>query len=934
MSKPPSWNQIRANAAIFATRWAEATQENAEAQSFWNEFLAVFGVDRKRVASFEKRAQRHSTGGRGRIDLFWAGVLVAEHKSAGKDLADAESQALDYLDSLDDGDFPGVVLSSDFHRMRILNLGGDNSPHEFSVSNLANEVDRFSFIAGYQPRHFAAHEEAAANIQAARLMGRLYEQLATADYEGHEASVLMTRLLFLLFGDDTGMWEKALFYEFIESRTQADGSDLGAQLSHLFQILDTPDDKRSRALDEFLARFPYVNGGLFHDRLNIPAFDHEMRDELLACCAFDWGTISPAIFGSMFQAVKSKEARRELGEHYTTEHNILKVVNPLFMDDLRGDFERVRNSVKGLEALRARMGKMRFLDPACGCGNFLVVAFREMRGLELDILKALRDLTGREQLSLDATLGLQVRLDQFCGIELEEWPSRIAETAMFLVDHQANKQLEQQFGQAPDRLPISIAAGIHRGNAAQMNWADVLPASDQVLVLGNPPFIGMSWMSGEQQADNRIAFGDVEAKGLRTGRLDYVAVWYAKAFAYLRGTRGRAAFVSTNSITQGEQARTFEPLLRQNGFQIDFAHRTFKWTSEAANAAAVHVVVIGFSEGGVAPTKRLFDYPTLTSQPVEVEAKWINAYLVDYEGEVPTKRYVTLLRGIPTMTQGNKPWDGGGLIVEEDDYDRVASDEIAAKYLRPFRQSTEMLYDKPRWCLWLTEARPSDIVRSHILQERLAIVRTARLATATESVRALAKVPALFAQIRQPTTRYLALPEVSSEKREYIPARYYDPEVIAGNKLMVIEDAPPWLFGYLQSSMFTTWAKAFSGRLKSDLSLSPSTAYFTFPFIEPTGTTLVRINQAASRVLDVREGHEAETLAAMYNPSAMPIDLRHAHDDLDRAVDAMYGLRTPTEGRRLTALLDRYNVLTRPLIDTHTERHRAQRSLTAGEGTG
>jgi hypothetical protein len=916
VSKPPSWNQIRANAATFATRWADTTQENAEAQTFWNEFLAVFGVDRKRVASFEKRAQRDSTKGRGRIDLFWAGTLIAEHKSSGKDLAEAEFQALDYLNSVDEGDFPGVVLTSDFQRMRVLDLGGDNTPYEFPISNLVNEVDRFGFIAGYQQRHFSAQEEAAANIQAARLMGRLYEQLAAAGYEGHEASVLMTRLLFLLFGDDTGMWEKSLFFEFIESRTQPDGSDLGAQLSHLFQILDTPTEKRSKALDEFLDRFPYVNGGLFHDRLNIPSFDHEMRDELLACCSFDWGTISPAIFGSMFQAVKSKEARRELGEHYTTEHNILKVINPLFMDGLRADLEKAKHSVKGLQTLRARLGKKRFLDPACGCGNFLVIAYREMRALELDILKALRDLTGQEQLSLDATLGLQVSLDQFYGIELEEWPARIAETAMFLVDHQANKELEREFGQAPDRLPIVIAATIRLANAAQTDWAEVLPASDDVVVLGNPPFIGMAWTSADQQADNRTAFAGINAKGLRSGRLDYVAVWYAKAIGYLKGTRGRAAFVSTNSITQGEQARTFEPLLRQNGYQIDFAHRTFKWTSEAPNAAAVHVVVVGFSEGGVAPKKRLFDYPTLTAQPVEVEAKRINAYLVDFDGEVPTKRYEPLLSGLPMASKGSQPTDGGYLIVSPEEHALVASDPIAAKYLRPYRQSTEMLYSKERWCLWLVDASPTDLVGSQILRTRLEGVKSERAQSATESVREQAKTPALFTQIRQPKGRYLALPEVSSENRDYIPGRYFDSDVIAGNKLICWPDAPLWLFGYLQSAMFTAWAKTFAGRLKSDFSISPSTVYFTFPFIEPTGKALTRVEAAAQNVLAARDGYPDETLASLYSPLAMPGDLRAAHVALDAEIDALYGLRKPTEGRRLTALLSRYNTLAAPLDES------------------
>lgn len=753
-------------------------------------------------------------------------------------------------------------------------------------------------------------------------MARLHEELSKNGYEGHDASVLLTRLLFLVFGDDTGMWEKDLFVQFIETRTQEDGTDCGPQLAHLFQTLNTSDDKRPPTLDELLRRFPFVNGGLFSERIDIPSFDRAMRDELLRCCHFDWGAISPAVFGSMFQAVYSKAARRVLGEHYTTEQNILKVIGPLFLDDLRAEFNSAQDNAPRLRRLRDRLGRLRYFDPACGCGNFLVVAYREVRRLELDILKRLRDLTSDHQLSLDATLDLRVRLDQFYGIEIEEWPLRIAETAMFMVDRQENLTLAQEFGQAPDRLPIEIASTIRLGNAVRLDWSEILPASDDVLLFGNPPFVGMSLMTPEQQADNRIAFARFPSEGVRSGRLDYVACWYAKAIAFMRGTRAKAAFVSTSSITQGEQARTLQPLLRSSGFKIDFAHRTFRWTSELPEAAAVHVVVIGFSEGGQSRTKQLFDYPDLAGQPIYSTAENINFYLVDGEDSTPGKRSAPLLAGLPIATQGNKPWDNGYLIVEEKDYAAVTGDPHAAKYLRPLRGARELLHGLDRWCLWLVEANPEDIHASSLLRHRLEGVRAFRASSRTPSVRAKAATPALFSEVRQPSVTYLALPQTSSEHREYIPGAYYGPDVIATNGIFMWPDAPLWLFGYMQSSAFMAWVRTFSGRLKSDLQIAPSTVYFTFPFVRPSTSALARVENLATRVLGARANYAGASLAALYDPYAMPADLRRAHTALDAAIDALYGLKRPTEGQRIKVLLHHYNEMSAPL---ESEAKKAQR---------
>jgi len=914
VSKPPSWNEIRTNAQQFATRWEGTSDENAESQTFWNEFLGIFGIDRKRVATFEARAKRESTGGRGRIDLLWPGTLVAEHKSAGKDLATAEEQAIDYLESIEINDFPGVIITSDFANFRVRDLGGDNTPFTFPLAELPKEIDRFGFIAGYRQRKFGDKEEEEANVRAARLMGDLYEELARTGYEGHNASVLMTRLLLLMFADDTGMWEKGLFSEYIDTRTQPDGSDLGAQLAMLFQVLDKPETSRPATMDELLLRFPYVNGRLFSDRIDIPSFDKRMRDELVRCTEFDWSKISPAVFGSLFQAVKSKEARRTLGEHYTTEHNILRALAPLFLDDLWVEYASVRDNAQRLERLHEKIANIRVLDPACGCGNFLVIAYRELRRLELAILTRIADLRRDTQMHLDVSNMVRVRLSHFYGIEVEEWPARIAETAMFLVDQQANHELAITFGNAPDRLPIMNAVNITVANALRTDWESVLPAAECSYVVGNPPFIGMSLMTSEQQEDNRIVFSEVNG-GPRSGRLDYVACWYAKAMHYAANTTVRIALVSTNSITQGEQARELGPLMSRNGFAIDFAHRTFAWSSEAPGAANVHVVIVGFSPGGQAKVKRLFDYPSIKEEPIEKIATAINIYLAESTTSSIGKHTSPLVE-LPKLTEGNKPQDGGGLIVEAADYAGVAADPVASKYLRRLITAHGMLHNEDRWCLWLQNAEPSDLKTSRIIHERLKLVSDTRLASPTPAAREKARTPSLFLANRQPASRWIGVPAHSSENRKVIPMGFFGPEDISHNSLMQIDGGDEYLFGVLQSSMFTSWVKTVSGRLKSDIRISADIAYNAFPFPNVSEAGRARVAAAAIAVLDARNLYPNSTLADLYDPFATPLELVKAHDVLDVAVDALYGNKKFLgEADRLEFLFARYAELTAGLLD-------------------
>ncbi|WP_314647620.1 DNA methyltransferase [uncultured Microbacterium sp.] len=905
-------NAIRNRAAKFALDWKDSPgDEKQDAQSFVRDLLGVYGITETRAAFYEKRVKRTSTGRRGYIDALIPGRAAIEMKSRGEDLAAAERQALDYLDSLSDTEMPRWVISCDFSTFRILDLHAhDADPVEFGLEELRDNADSMAFFAGYGGHQFGSKEQEAASIKAAKLMASLYEALEQSGYEGHEASVFLVRTLFALYADDSGVWERDLFLEFLETRTAEDGSDLGPQLSLLYQVMGK--EKRQKNLDELVSRFPYVNGGVFEDPLDIPSFDAVMRQRLLDAARFNWSAISPAIFGSLFQAVKDKTARRQLGEHYTTETNILKVIRPMFLDDLRRRFDEGFNDAKALTKLRARMGQMRFLDPACGCGNFLIIAFREMRALDLEILQRLQQLGGAGVTLLFAEEDLPVRLENFHGIELEEWPAQIASTALHLVQHQANMAMELALGQAPDTLPLDRIHTIHVGNALQKDWSEVVPPGDEVYVVGNPPFIGMNRMTSDQQADNRLTFSSIDAKGLRTGRLDYVACWYAKAISYLKGTSGRAAFVSTNSITQGEQARTMLPLLSRHGFAVDFAHRTFKWTSEAPGAAAVHCIVVGFSASSRSGRgARLFTYDALAGDPTELPVARVNFYLADGPDVVPAKLAKPATPGMPNGHKGSQPTDGGYLIIDDgDDLAALLADPHAAPYIRRFIQGKDMLQGQPkRWCLWLKDANPSDIAASPLIKARLAAVRAERKKSPTQSVVDYADRPALFTQNRQPSGGYFALPEVSSSNRRWIPGRFIEDGSVAGNKLIIFPDARMWQAALLQSSMFMAWVETFAGRLKSDISISPALAYFPVPWPTVSDNQREVLAEGWKSIVAARDLFPDATLADLYDIDAMPHQLLSAHAALDSVVDKLFGARRKLadNAERLSILLKRYD---------------------------
>ncbi|WP_277100359.1 DNA methyltransferase [Corynebacterium riegelii] len=904
-------------------------EEQQSAQRFWIDLFRCFGIQSERFNLFERNATRASTGGRGRIDLFVPGVVIGEAKRPGVDLGVAYQQVLDYLNGGDvaDTEWPRYILLTNFESFRLIRLGDPQLAFdtEFPLAEVASRVDQLKFLAGYETVSKA--EEVEASIRASRLMADLFTAMVGEDAdEGvgadaartpeeedlavQETSMYLTRLLFLLFGDDAGLWEADLFTRFVEEATTPE--NLGAQLNALFDVLNTPEERRRRVPDS-MARFPYVNGAIFAEPMGLQYFDAGMRSALLRACRFDWSHISPAIFGSLFQLVKSKEARREAGEHYTSEKNILKTLGPLFLDDLRAEADRlIRNKTttqKDLAAFRDSLANNVYCDPACGSGNFLIVAYRELREIETDVIVELRERQKNDQFVVDVAFEQKLSIGQFHGIELNWWPARIAETAMFLVDHQANKKLAERVGQAPSRLPIQISARIHHANALEVDWRELLPVPrGRTYVFGNPPFIGQYTKTKEQTEDMRRVWGKEY-----DGYLDYVTGWHAQAMRLFEDRPGEFAFVTTNSITQGQPVPAlFGPLYRQ-GWQIKFAHRTFAWDSEAPGQAAVHCVIVGFTrEAGFIP--RLWDYPQVNGEPVPMKVDTgINAYLIDGPQVLVAKRSKPLA-DLPAVRFGSKPVDGGNLIVEVADYEEVAADPVAAKYLHPFRMGRELVRGLDRWCLWMADADfdPADLERSPVLRERVEEVRTMRLASRKAATRESAATPYLFQELHQPAVDYVAIPRVVSETRLYYTAAHYSADVIAGDKVYTAEDPEGLLFGLISSSMFITWQRAVGGRLKSDLNFANTLTWNTFPVPELTEQQRQRIIKAGQGVLAARDLHPERSLAEHYNPLAMAPELIKAHNALDREVDTAFGApkRLQNERQRQELLFTNYARLT------------------------
>ncbi|HPF00317.1 MAG TPA: hypothetical protein PKY63_06590 [Bacteroidales bacterium] len=949
-----SWNEIKARAISFSKEWSDTANEDADAKPFLVDFFNVFGINRKRVSTFEHRVKKLDDSD-GYIDLLWKGVILIEMKSRGKNLDKAFNQAKEYLHGLKEYELPKFVLVSDFDVFRLHDLE-ENSVSEFHLRDLVSNVHYFGSLIGYSKKIYK--EQDPANIKAAELMGKLHDRLKEIGFTGHPLEVYLVRILFCLFSEDTTIFEKRQFQEYIENRTSEDGSDLASHLQELFQVLNTPLEGRYTNLDEQLSEFPYVNGKLFEEILPIASFDTKLRKALLDCCQIDWSRISPAIFGSMFQSVMNPVERRNLGAHYTSEKNILKLIKPLFLDELYSELESCKGNRSKLLQLQKKLGSLKFLDPACGCGNFLVITYRELRLLEFDILRQL--YKGQFATSLEGIIELNV--DQFYGIEYEEFPARIAEVALWLIDHQMNLRLSEEFGQYFVRLPLKKAACITIGNALEIDWNSLIKnqpieieaenttitlnepeaheytsvhiqtrnltiiderKSESVqlytsagfnFILGNPPFIGKSQQNAAQKSDMERIFAGYSG----TGVLDYVTAWYLKASRYIQNTRTRVAFVSTNSIVQGEQVGIlWNILFNQYGIKIHFAHQSFSWSNEAKGNAAVHVVIIGFANYDII-SKRIFTYDDIKGEYHEISTNNINPYLVEGKDITILSRSRVLCGGIPEMSWGNKPVDGGNLILSNEEKNEIVNTEPHINnFIKPLICAKEFLNSEKRWCLWLVGVDPSEIRKSNFLLDRVKRVKQVRESSKDAGARRLAQQPGQFRDIKT-YEKYILIPAHSSENRKYIPIGFFGKNDIAHNSCLVVPNASLFHFGMLSSEIHMAWVRYVCGRLESRFRYSKDIVYNNFPWPEnPTETQIARIEKLAQDVLDVRTQYPKSSLAVLYDPITMPPALVKAHNELDKAVDLAYRPQPfVSDAKRMEYLFELYEKYTADLFTT------------------
>lgn len=902
-------NEIRRRLTAFAKEWQHASREQADAKLFWARFYECFGIRPESATIYEKAVAKLG-GGRGFIDSFIPGKLIVEHKSKGKDLAGAFAQASEYFMALPEAERPRYIITSDFARFRLTDLR-TGKEHECTLKDLPKRAGWFAFLVDDAEE---ITEESKVDRKAAYQVSQLHQALLNAGFAGHDLEVFMTRLLFCFFADDTGIFGADGQFARLVQRSREDGRDLGAMLSELFQVLDTARDARQSTLDEELAAFEYINGSLFSESGRIPAFNHDARRLLLACAELDWTNISPAIFGAMFQGVleqqtpteKRQASRRELGAHYTSERNILRVLNPLCMDDLRAELDTPKRTKASIRALYDKLPTLTFLDPACGCGNFLVIAYRELRRLEMEVIA---ELWGDQRGVLDVSTLCRVNVHQFYGIEIDDAAAHIARVALWITDHQMNLEAAERFGTTRPTVPLVTAPTIIQGNALRIAWDTVLPPLECSYVLGNPPFVGAKYMTDGQRADTAQVFAPLPNGGL----LDLVAAWYVRAAQYIaHNPLIQVAFVSTNSITQGEQVGVLWPWLLGHGIRIRFAHRTFQWSNEGKGVAAVHCVIIGFGMG-VPERHTLFTYPDgIKGEPTALVVKNINPYLADGPNVVLQRRGRPLCPEAPEMGIGNKPIDNGEYLFTTEERDTFLQREPgAAPYFRRWLGADEFLNGYERWCLWLGDAEPSALKALPLAMERVANVRAFRAKSKSAPTQKLAETPRRFHVEFMPTRNFLVVPKVSSERRQFIPIGYFDPTTLASDLLFIVPGAGSYELGMLSSSMHNAWMRTTAGRLESRYRYSVHVVYNNFPWPgDVSAAKREAVESAARAILTARAAHPDSTLSDLYDPDAMPDDLRDAHRALDKAVDATYGYRGgKDDATRVAFLFERYQAL-------------------------
>lgn len=868
--------EMRRRADEFSESYKDVSDERSYAQQYWRDFFNIFNVHWKDVAVFEQAVKKFN-GSQGFIDCFWKGKLVIEHKSRGKNLFSAFTQALGYLDTLSALEKPRYIIVSDFYRIRLIDLYLDKKT-EITLDKLSSNIQLFSFIYEDGIEHHQKREEL--NIEAAELMGQLHDSLKSSGYDGRDLELLLIRLLFCVYAENTNIFSPYYFSDYITN--EQDPTTVGTKIQMLFRILNQNYDERQNNLPKELSIFPYVNGKLFEEPIVPPNFDYRMYGQLKKICRFDWSTISPAIFGSLFQSIMDEDKRRNLGAHYTSESNVLKVINSLFMNNLWNEFYKSKKNYRKLELLREKIGELKLFDPACGCGNFLIIAYRELRLLEYEILSNLLDEDKKQSRFSPHTL-TNIKLDNFYGIEIEEFPSLIAKVAMWFIEHQMDLKYET-LNIHRNNLPLKTSANIVNGNALLLDWKDLLKPTDDVFILGNPPFSGKKDQTKSQKEEMKIIF-----KGFKKiGVLDYVTAWYKKSLDYIENTKIQVTFVSTSSIIQGEQVSAlWKPLKKEYNVKFNFAHKPFKWKNEAKNNATVSVVIIGFS-CFEKEEKYIFKYD-YSDIPKGHKADNINHYLFDSK-DIIIDSLTTPISNVPKIQLGNMPNDGGNLILSPKEYKNLINKYPSiSKYLKQYVGGKEFIKGTCRYCIWaVDEESIFDLRKIPEISERFDNVKKHRLNSTREKTRELAEFPYLFGEIRQPKNNYIVVPLTTASSREYIPLGFMDKDIIISNSVSFIDSDDLFLFGILNSKMHMTWMRYIAGRLGDEYRYSNNLVYNNFPFPE---NVLDKQNQdvisKVKTILDIRNKFDDKSLFDLYTDE-MPYPLKKAHIDLDKAVDKCY----------------------------------------------
>ena len=927
-------SEQRKAAREFVRDWTGRGDEKQETQSFWRALLGkVYGLEEpEKWLSFELPVQLSHTSF---IDAYIekTGVLIEQkgkdidltkgYKQSDGSFMTPYRQARRYAGYLPHNKNPRWIVVSNFKEFHIYDNNRPNSdPEIVLLKDLEKEYPRLAFLVDTGDENI--QKEMQLSIQAGELVGKLYDAFLkrykdpTNPHSLKSLNALCVRLVFCLYAEDAGIFNdrRNLFHDYLQSRGV---SQARKALIELFRILDQPEAERDPYLkddDPLLAAFPYVNGGLFSDEnIEIPAFDQEIYDLLLAKASedFNWADISPTIFGAVFESTLNPETRRSGGMHYTSIENIHKVIDPLFLDDLKGELAAILDNPviktrnKLLDAYQMKLASLKFLDPAAGSGNFLTETYLSLRKLENEVLKA--RLSGSMiGLDVDESQLIQVSIHQFYGIEINDFAVTVAKTALWIAESQMLKKTEEILSLDLDFLPLKSYANIVEGNALRLDWETIVPKAELNYIMGNPPFVGYSLQSKAQKDDILSIYVDEKGKPYKTaGKIDYVSGWYFKAAQLMQNSNIRTAFVSTNSITQGEQvASVWKPLYDRFGIHIDFAHRTFRWDSEASLKAHVHCVIVGFSVAPNDKPKQLF-----AAERVQ-EVENINPYLVEADLVFIDGRTKPIC-SVPSLLNGGKPTEGGFLILSEEEKEALLEKEPQAlSLIRPYMMGKDFIQRKPRYCLWMVKANPSLIQKCPEVKRRIDKVKEYRLASPKEATRKKAVTPMLFDEVRECVTDYVAIPKVSSENRKYIPMEYLPPSIIPGDKLFMMPDASIYNFGVLTSNVHMAWMRTVCGRLKSDYSYSNTIVYNNFPWPNPTEAQRAKIEQTAQGILDARALYPDCSLADLYDEATMPPELRTAHQKNDRAVMEAYGFwgKLNSESACVAELMKLYQQLT------------------------